>query len=118
MIAERWGYQLGRLAIPRPWDASRREAFKTRMTQLLAERSDTENVDALALATSRRILAMEPVTEKNPDVQRVEVVAAYNSTSAVKKDFVIADAADPLAAQALLLARRLAIRPSATRRRC
>lgn len=101
--------QLGRLAIPRPWDASRREAFKTRMQQLKMEQLDTKSVELLAQQMTRGILAMEPVTEKNPDVERVDVIAAYNSASAAQKDFVIEQAAKPIDAHALLLARRLAI---------
>jgi len=101
--------QLRGLAIPRPWDRSRRDVFKSRMSELEAERFDTRQVDELAKATTRMILAMEPVTEKNPGVERVEVVAAYNSAAAVEKDFLIKQPAGPLAAQALLVTRRLAV---------
>src|SRR4051812_13151144 len=101
--------QLRGLAVARPWDRWRREAFKSRMSELESERLDVEDVDALALATTRRILAMEPVTEKLPGVARVDVVAAHNSTSAISDDFVIAEAKDDLQAQAILLTRRLAV---------
>jgi hypothetical protein len=101
--------QLRGLAVPRPWDRSRREAFTTRFAELQNERLDVADVDALALATTRHILTMEPVTEKLPGVERVDVLAAYNSASAIGNDFVIGEAKDDLQAQAILLTRRLAI---------
>ena len=101
--------QLGRLAIPRPWTEQRRERFGSRMKELDAERFDTQTAALLAQATTRAILAMEPVTEQNPDVSRVDVIAAYNSESALQKEFPVAQSNEPKSAQGLLLARKLAI---------
>ncbi len=99
--------QLKELAIRRPWNAKRRETFKTRAAELSAEQFDAEHIDSYAM--TRMILAQEQVTEKLPGVQHVQVIAAYNSIGSMKQDFQLVDAHDPLSAQAFLLTRRLAV---------
>jgi hypothetical protein len=98
--------QLGDLAVRRPWDARRRALFKTRLDELVAERLDAAHLDAKHV--TRRILADERV-EKPRGVHGVTVVAAYRSLPALRKDFDLSDRRDNQAAQALLLARRLAV---------
>ncbi len=102
--------QLADLAIRRPWNQQRRQAFKTRLAQLAAEQFDADHIDTFGM--TRAILAGEQVTEKLPGVHHVQVIAAYNSTAAVQRDFQLADAADApdsLSAQAFLLTRRLVV---------
>lgn len=98
---------LEELAIRRPWNKARREKFQTRVKQLAAERQDARIIDRKQ--DTREILAQEQVVEKPPGVQGVTVVAAYNSTAALKDDFSITNAKDHLSAQAYLLSRRLAV---------
>jgi hypothetical protein len=96
--------QLEDLAIPRPWDATLRARFRTRLEQLAAERVDADPKHA-----TRMILAEEQIGDKLPEgVDRVTVVAAYNSTKALTADFHVAGATEHLGAQACLLSRRLA----------
>jgi hypothetical protein len=95
---------LGHLAVKRPWDAARRAIFKTRVNEIEAERAD-----ASALELTRRILAQEQVVDKPPGVQSVTVVAAYNSTASVRKDFIVENTESHLEAQGYLLSRRLAV---------
>jgi hypothetical protein len=96
--------QLGQLAIKRPWNAARREIFRSRAQQLHAERDD-----ASAKQATRMILAQEQVLDNPPGVQGVTVVAAYNSMTSVEQDFHVSDTKSHLAAQAYLLSRRLAV---------
>ena len=53
--------------------------------------------------------SQEQVTEKPPGVNHVDVIAAYNSTAAAQHDLELTAAERNLAAQAVLLTRRLAI---------
>jgi hypothetical protein len=100
--------QLGDLAVGRPWNAMRRELYKTRIAELQAERRDAPRcIDPYQ--TSREILADEEVAEKFPGVEHVDVIAAYNSTESAFKDFQVDVAGDGAAAQAVLLTRCLAI---------
>lgn len=99
--------QLEELAIRRPWNASRREVFKTKLAELEAERFDAQNIDTPGM--TRMILAEEQVVEKPPGVQHVEVIAAYNSGAAFAHDFVMIEGAENITTQAILLTRRLAI---------
>ncbi len=103
---------LGDLAIRRPWNAARHEKFKTRQAELAAEQHDAAIMDSFQL--TRKILAQEQVVKKPPGVHDVQVIAAYNSQAAVNEDFQLADTSENgvkenLAAQALLITRRLAI---------
>ena len=95
--------QLGELAVKRNWDVAHRELFKSRSAALAAEKSD-----AAALQLTRRILAKTPIVLP-PDVDHATVVAAYSSLARMRKDFDIQDADDHLAAQALLISRRLKV---------
>jgi hypothetical protein len=99
--------QLQELAICRPWNASRREVFRSRMAELRAERDDAQHIDSYQM--TRRILAQEQVLEKIPGVQHVDVIAAYNSGAALGADFLLAPPPSGVAAQAYVLARRLAV---------
>ncbi|MBK5124392.1 hypothetical protein IQ288_31645 [Burkholderia sp. R-69980] len=99
--------QLGELAVWRPWNAARRDVFKTRMSELSAEQFDAQNIDDFHM--TRMILAQERVTEKLPGVQHVQVIAAYNSADAIRQDFLVDDFKGNLSTQALLLGRRLAV---------
>lgn len=99
--------QLEELAIRRPWDASRRELFRTRFAELAAEQFDAEHIDAYGM--TRAILAQEQVTEKLPGVQHVQVIPAYNSTVSLQQDFHLSNAHNYRSAQAFLLTRRLAV---------
>ncbi|HEX6711522.1 MAG TPA: hypothetical protein VF068_14415 [Rubrobacter sp.] len=94
------------LAVRRPWDAVRREAFRSRKRELEAEQRDTAWIDAGTI--TREILAQEQVVDIPAGNPGVRVVAAYNSTAAVQHDFPVVNAADHLSAQAYLLSRRLA----------
>lgn len=98
--------QLGELAVRKPWDRHRRELFRTRAQQLAAEQGDAAGIDHMHL--TRRILAQEQVVD-TPAGVHVQVIAAYNSAAALKRDYRVADAPDHLSAQALLLTRRLAV---------
>jgi hypothetical protein len=98
---------LAELAIRRPWNAARRQAFKNRLEALTAEKNDARIVDSKQL--TRQILAQEQVVERLPGVLEPNVIAAYNSAASLKKDFSVADAEDNLSAQAYLLTRRLAV---------
>jgi hypothetical protein len=99
--------QLGDLAIHRPWDKFRRDLYVSRRQQLEAEQFDSKIIDDYQL--TRMILAQEQVTEKPPGVNHVDVIAAYNSTAAAQHDLELTAAERNLAAQAVLLTRRLAI---------
>jgi hypothetical protein len=99
--------QLGELAVHRPWDASRRKMWKTRMDELRDERFDAQHIDEYGM--TRKILAEEPVKERPPGVHHVDVVAAYNSTEDALRDLRVGADSAPAAAQAILLTRRLAI---------
>jgi hypothetical protein len=94
--------QLGDLAVRRPWDKARRAIFASRHQQLVAERQDSEDI---AKHITRRILAEEPVETNS----RAEVIAAYNSLATLRQDYDLKRHGDAAAAQALLLARRLAV---------
>jgi len=96
--------QLQDLAIQRPWDAARRANFRTRVEQLAAERRDADPYHA-----TRMILAQEQIGDKPEGVDRITVVAAYNSTKSLTTDFHVANTSESLGAQAYLLSRRLAI---------
>lgn len=99
---------LGDLVVKRPWDAALRHRFRDRWAQLQAERGDAQEIDALHL--TRRILADEKVRDKPRGAPHVEVIAAYNSSQALAEEFRLGEAADgPLATQAVLVARRLAV---------
>jgi hypothetical protein len=107
--AQRIG-ELQELAIRRPWSEARRQFFKNRKAELLAERHDAQFIDSYQM--TRMILAQEQVTEKLPGVQHVDVIAAYNSLDGVRNDFQLSsepDAGEQARTQALLLTRRLAI---------
>lgn len=97
--------QLDDLAIARPWTAGFRKRFHSRLAELAAEKQDVS-----AKHVTRMILA-EDATHEKPD--GVTIVAAYNSRNAMSADFcleeTVEDTVDPLAAQAVLLERRLAI---------
>jgi hypothetical protein len=99
--------QLEDLAVPRPWSKTRRETFRSRLDELTAEQHDAEAIDQKHI--TRMILAQEKVLTKPPGVNGVTVVAAYNSTAALNRDFPVTDTADHLGAQAYLLSRRLAV---------
>lgn len=99
--------QLEELAVCRPWDSSRRANFKNRFAELQAEKFDAGNIDSYGL--TRMILAQEQVLHKPAGVQHVDVIASYNSGAALAEDFVLEDAKSHVTAQAILLARRLAL---------
>jgi hypothetical protein len=99
--------QLGDLAVPRPWDRARRQAYRNRVAALEAEQHDASAIDHKHV--TRMILAQEKVVDKPVGVDGVVVVAAYNSLSALNDDFPVVDAKDHIAAQAYLLSRRLAV---------
>lgn len=96
--------QLSELAVARPWDAARRAQFSSRHAQLAAEDQDTHGI---AQHLTRRILAEEPVATD----ASVQVIAAYCSLAALRRDYDLRleRRNDQLAAQALLLTRRLAV---------
>jgi hypothetical protein len=95
--------ELDALAVKRPWDAHRRALFSTRAQQLAAEAQDAERLDL-----TRQILAQEQVLGLGSGAN-VTVIAAYNSMRALRKDFALNATSKHLAAQTLLLVRRLAI---------
>jgi hypothetical protein len=97
---------LEELAVGRPWDWQRRNEFKSRLAELKLEAQDAQDIGQ---ELTRQILAKEQVREKFPGVEHVTVIAAYNSIDLARKDFHIEDTADALAAQAVLLARKLAV---------
>lgn len=99
--------QLGDLAVPRPWDQTRRQVYRSRVAELKAEQHDASAIDHKHI--TRMILAQEKVMDKPTGVDDVVVVAAYNSLSALNADFPVVDAKDHVAAQAYLLSRRLAV---------
>jgi hypothetical protein len=98
--------QLKELAVGRPWDWQRRNEFKSRLAELNLEGEDAQEIGE---DLTRRILAQEQVREKFPGAEHVSVIAAYNSIDLARKDFRIENPAEGLAAQALLLARKLAV---------
>lgn len=100
--------QLEDLAIPRPWDEDRRKRFSDRLNELTAEQGDAEGMHD-PMHVTRMILAQETVVDRPPGVSGVTVVAAYNSTAALNRDFPVVDVKDHLGAQAYLLSRRLAV---------
>jgi hypothetical protein len=97
---------LQELAVGRPWNWQRRNEFKNRIAELKLEGEDAQEIGQ---DLTRRILAQEQVREKFPGVEHVTVIAAYNSIDLARKDFQIEDPAGALAAQAVLLARKLAV---------
>ena len=97
---------LGELAVGRPWDWQRRNEFRNRLAELNLETQDAQEIGQ---DLTRRILAQEQVREKFPGVEHVTVIAAYNSIDLARKDFQIEDSAGALAAQGVLLARKLAV---------
>lgn len=96
--------QLEELAVVRPWNAARRAAYANRLAEVRGEQS---NVDAYGI--TRSTLAHELVLHKPPGVQHADVVAAYNSGAALARDFTLDNAREHVAAQAVLLCRRLAL---------
>jgi len=99
--------QLGDLAVPRPWDKTRRQVYRHRLAELKAEQHDAQAIDHKYV--TRMILAQEKVVNKPSGVDGVVVVAAYNSLSALSDDFPVVDAENHVAAQAYLLSRRFAV---------
>jgi hypothetical protein len=97
---------LEELAVGRPWDWQRRSEFRNRLAELNLEARDAQEIGQ---DLTRRILAQEQVREKFPGVEHVTVIAAYNSLDLARRDFQIEDTADALAAEAVLLARKLAV---------
>jgi hypothetical protein len=104
--AERLG-QLGELAVPRPWNKARRDAYRTRVQELKAEQHDATQIDHKHI--TRMILAQEKVIDRPPGVDGAVVVAAYNSLAALNQDFPVAEVKNHVAAQAYLLSRRMAV---------
>lgn len=99
--------QLGPLAIQRPWDAARRQAYRSYVAELGAGSTTPSHVDAFGI--TRRLLAREHVVDKPEGVHHVQVIAAYNSTEAALRDFRVDQVQEQLGAQAFLLTRRLAV---------
>jgi hypothetical protein len=97
---------LQELAVGRPWNWQRRNEFKSRLAELKVESRDAQKIGQ---RITREILAQEQVREKFPGVEHVTVIAAYNSIDLARKDFRIEDSEGALAAQAVLLARKLAV---------
>ena len=97
---------LEELAVGRPWDWRRRSEFKGRLAELQLEARDAQEIGQ---DLTRRMLAQEQVREKFPGVEHVTVIAAKNSIDSARKDFRIKDTVEPFAAQAALLARKLAV---------
>jgi hypothetical protein len=97
---------LQELAVGRPWNWQRRNEFKSRLAELKVESRDAQKIGQ---RITREILAQEQVREKFPGVEHVTVIAAYNSIDLARKDFRIEDPEGALAAQAVLLARKLAV---------
>lgn len=98
--------QLEELGVGRPWDWRRRNEFRSRLAELDLEAQDAQEIGQ---DLTRRILAQEQVRERLPGVEHVTVIAAYNSLDLARKDFQIEDASESFAAQAVLLARKLAV---------
>jgi hypothetical protein len=96
--------RLGELAVRRPWNAERRQVFQDRFKQLDAEQRDVEQI---AMAISRRILADEPVNEAAG--RTVTVVPAYNSKAAAMADFGAEGKAQELTKHGWAFGRRLAL---------
>lgn len=95
------------LAVRRPWDQHRRAQFKTRAAEIAAEQREAQGIDKQHL--TRMILAQEQVIERVPGVNGVTVVAAYNSISALQRDFSLGPASRDrgVETQAWLLGRQL-----------
>jgi hypothetical protein len=98
--------QLGSLAIQKPWDAYRRQAFRERFAELKSLQSDADQIDAFGL--TRHLLAQEQQIALPAGVSHVEVLAAYNSEHGIRQDFSVENAKENVALQAYLVSRKLA----------
>jgi hypothetical protein len=106
--------QLGDLAVPRPWNESRRQKFSERIAELRQEREDAEDMvkevqDELPYQLTRRILAQESPGSLPHGVSHVDVVPAYPSEAALKADFLLTNDTEDVSELGLLIGQRLAI---------
>jgi hypothetical protein len=105
--------QLDDLAVRRPWDAARRALFRSRYAELKAERADADADRAASDETATRAVTRHLLAqERLPGEDRVNIIAAYGSLSAIENDFVLQptlERNEQLEAQSLLITRRLAV---------
>lgn len=99
--------QLGALAVHKPWNAQRREAFSNRLAELRALQEDADGIDAFGL--TRRLIAQEQQVKLPLGVTHVDVLAAYNSEQGILQDYSVENRRENHALQAYLLTRKLAI---------
>jgi hypothetical protein len=91
---------LGGLAESVPWDATRREEWRSRLADIRADVADMEQEkrEALGYANTRRVLAQNV----RPDSSLVDVVAAYPSRADLDADHILGEVDDSVHASMAL----------------